>query len=121
MQTQDNTETCYRRGNQNTWRKTFLHPRPFKPKSIHYYISWSNEYQKHPPSLIYPMYLSPPSSSYQQTSRNLVFTSYSDLAILPDCIRQASPTFFGKSQMLPKLQNTFYTLNRYEYKSPLKV
>jgi len=33
MQTQDNTESCYRKGNQSTRRKTF--PRPFKPKSIH--------------------------------------------------------------------------------------
>ena len=34
MQIQDNTETCYRRGNQNTWRKTSLRPRPFKPKIV---------------------------------------------------------------------------------------
>ena len=32
----------------------------------------------------------------------------------PDCIRQASPASFGKSLMLSKLQNTFYTLNMCE-------
>ena len=40
-----------------------------------------HEYQKDPSSLIYPMYLNPPSSSYQQASRSYVFTSYSDLTI----------------------------------------
>jgi len=63
-------------------------------------------------NLIYPMYLSPPRSSYQQTSRSIVFISYLDLAILPDCIRQVSPASFNKSQILPKFQNTLYTLNR---------
>jgi len=33
MQTQNNTRTCYRRGNQRTRRKIFL--RPSKLKSIH--------------------------------------------------------------------------------------
>ena len=33
MQTQDNIETCYQRGNRRTWRKTS--PRPFKLKLIH--------------------------------------------------------------------------------------
>jgi len=33
MQTQDNTETCYRRGNQSTRQKTSL--RPSKSKLIH--------------------------------------------------------------------------------------
>ena len=39
------------------------------------------EYQKDPPSLIYPMYLNPPSSSSKQISPNLVFTSYPNPAI----------------------------------------
>ena len=38
-------------------------------------------YQKDPPSLIYPTYLNPPSSSSKQTSPNLIFTSYPDPAI----------------------------------------
>jgi len=33
MQIQNNTKTCYRRGNQSTWRKTS--PRPSKLKVIH--------------------------------------------------------------------------------------
>ena len=61
-------------------------------------------------SLVYPMYLSPPSSCYQWTSWSLVFTSFLDPAIPPNCIRQASPPSFGKSLNLSKLQNTLYTL-----------
>ena len=57
------------------------------------------------------MNLSPPSSCYQRTFRSLIFTNFSNLAILPDYIRQASPASFDKSQILPKLQNTLYTLN----------
>ena len=34
-----------------------------------------------PPNLVYPMYLSPPSSCYQRTSKSLVFTSFPDPAI----------------------------------------
>jgi len=33
MQIQDNTETCYWRGNRSSWRKTS--PQPSKQKSIH--------------------------------------------------------------------------------------
>ena len=58
------------------------------------------------------MYLSLPSSNYQRISRSLVFTSYPDPTITPNCIRQASPASFGKSQMLSKFQNILYTLNR---------
>ena len=47
-------------------------------------------------------------------TQSLVFTNFLDPAILPDCIRQASPASFGKSPKLPKLQNTLYTLNRCE-------
>ena len=69
---------------------------------------------KDPSSLVYPMYLTPPSSCYQRTSKSLIFTSFPDLAIPPDCIRQASLVSFGKLQMLHKLQNTLYILNRCE-------
>ena len=58
------------------------------------------------------MYSRPSSFSYQRTSRSLVFTNYLDLAILHNCIYQASSPSFGKSQMLFKLQNTLYTLNK---------
>ena len=109
MQTQDNTETCYRRGNQNTWRKTSLRPRPLKPKSIHYYISWSNEYQKHPPSLIYPMYLSPPSSCYQRTSWNFIFTIL--ISRSHNTARLHPPSLTSFFWQIPKasLQHSFVT------------
>ena len=68
--------------------------------------------QKDPLSLIYPKYLSRPSSNYQRTSRNLIFTNFLDPAIQPDCIHQASLVYFGKYPMFSKFQNTLYTLNR---------
>ena len=40
-----------------------------------------HKYQKDPLSLIYPMYLNPPSFSFQQVSWSHVFTSYPDPAI----------------------------------------
>ena len=40
-----------------------------------------HKYQKHPPSLIYPMYLNPSSSNYQRASPSYIFTSYLDPAI----------------------------------------
>ena len=60
------------------------------------------------------MYLSPPNSCYQGISQSLVFTSFSNPTIPPDGILQALPASFSKSQMLPKLQNTLYALNRCE-------
>ena len=56
------------------------------------------------------MYLSPPNSCYQWTSRSLVFTNFPNPAILPDCICQTSPTSFRKFPKLTKLQNTLHTL-----------
>ena len=49
-------------------------------------VNGVHEYQKDPPNLIYLMYLSPLNSSFKQTSRNLVFISYPNPAILPNCI-----------------------------------
>ena len=40
---------------------------------------------KNPPSLAYPMYLSPSNSGYQQTSRSLVLSGFPDPAIQLDC------------------------------------
>ena len=61
------------------------------------------------------MYLSPPNSCYQWTSRNLLFTNFPNPAILPDCICQTSPSSFSKFPKLTKLQNTLHTLNRCEF------
>ena len=74
MQTQDTIETCYRRGNRKTWRKTS--PQPSKSKLIHQRINLEYTNNKDPPSLVYPMYLSPPSFCYQLASRNLVFSNF---------------------------------------------
>ena len=79
MQTEENTKTCYRRGNRRTRWKTS--PRPSKLKSIHKWISWSTWITKDPPSLVYPMYLSLLSFCYQQTSQSIVFTSFLNPAI----------------------------------------
>ena len=54
--------------------------------------------------------LSPLISNYQQNFWSLVFTNFSDPTIPSDCIYQASSAYFGKYPILPKLQNTLYTL-----------
>ena len=66
---------------------------PPSGKSIHQRISWSTRLIKDLPSLIYPMYLSPPSSCYQLTLLSLVFSSFSDHAIQLDCIHQTNGFF----------------------------
>ena len=81
MQTQDNTSMCYRRGNRRTWRKTSL--LLSKQKSIHQTISWDIRIAKDPPSLVYPMHLSSPSSYSNKASQNSVLSSSPDLAICP--------------------------------------
>ena len=68
MQTQDNTEMCYRKGNQSTQRKPLCGP----PSQIDPLVNkvGVQGYKKDPPS-----------SSYQQASLSYVFTSYLDLTI----------------------------------------
>ena len=112
MQTQDNSEKCYRRGNRRTQRKTSS--RPSKLKLFHQRIKFEYTNIKRPfkPSL--PHVLEP--------SKLLLPTDFSESCLLqlfesrnmPDYIRQASPASFGKSPKLSNLQNTLYTLNRYE-------
>ena len=109
MQTQDNTKTCYRRGNRKTRQKTS--PRPSKSKSIHQRIKleYTNNKKPFKPSL--PNILKP--------SKLLLLTDFSKSCLLQlskshntlDCTCQALPTSFGKSPKFPKLQNTLYTLN----------
>ena len=81
MQTQDNIKMCYRKGNRKTRRKPLHNPLSRNRFTSKY--SWSTRITKDPPSLVYPMYLSPPSSCYERNSRSLVFTSFPDLAIQP--------------------------------------
>ena len=111
MQTQDSTETCYRRGNRRTRRKTSL--QPSKSKSIHQRIKLEYTNNKRPSKPSLPNVL--------ESSKLLLPTDFLELCLLQlsgsrntfDCICQASPAFFSKSLKLPKLQNTHYTLKRY--------
>ena len=52
-------------------------------KLIHQTISWDTRVVRDPPSLIYPMQLSAPSSNSNKASRNRVLSSSPDLAIHP--------------------------------------
>ena len=109
MQPQDNTKTCFRRGNQRTRQKTS--PQPSKSKSIHQRINLEYTNNKRTSNSSQPNVLKP--------SKLLLPTYFSESCLLqlseshnmPNCIHQASSASFGKSPMLPKLQNTFYTLN----------
>ena len=111
MQPQDNTKTCYQRGNRKTRRKTS--PLPSKQQSIHQRIKLEYTNNKRPSKPCLPNVFEP--------SKLLLPTDFSESCLLqlsrsrntPDCIHQASPASFGKSPKLPKLQNTLYTLKRY--------
>ena len=75
-------------------------------KSIHQRISWSTRITKGPPSLVYPLYLSPPSSCYQLVSRNLVFSSF------PESRNSARlhPPMIGFFQYFPVARKPHFTL-----------
>ena len=102
MQTQNNMPMCYQRGNQRTRQKPLRRP----PSD-----NWSNRQSvgihglaRDPPSLIYPMHLSPPSSYSNKASRNRVLSSSPDPVICP--IASA------KAWLLPMfLSNTKASLN----------
>ena len=61
-----------------------------------------HEYQKDPPSLIYLMYLNPPSSSYQRALQSLVFTSYPD-PVISSKLHPPIDYFFQCFPHVPKL------------------
>ena len=69
----DDTPMCYRRGNQRTWRK--ISPPPSKRNRSTRQSVKIHGWAKDPPSLIYPLYLSPPSSYSNKASRNHVLSS----------------------------------------------
>ena len=105
MQTQDNsTETCYRRGNRRIRQKPLR--RPPGGKSIHQRISWSTRITKDPPSLVYLMCLSHPSSCYQLASRNLVFSSFPR----SQNSAQLHPPIIGFFQCFPTAPEPYFTL-----------
>ena len=92
--------------------KTLSHPP--SGKSIHQTINWDTRIARDPPSLIYPMYLSPPSSYSNKASRNRVLSSFSNSTIRPIAAAKPHWLLFDKSPKLPKLQNTLYTLKMCE-------
>ena len=100
MQTQDNTETCYQRGNRSTREKPLRGPLSQNDPLVN--KAGIQRYQKDPPNLIYPLYLNPLSSSSQWTFRNFVFTSYSNPANRPI----ASPSFTGFFWQIPNTSQT---------------
>ena len=63
------------------------------------------KYQKDPSSLIYLMYLNPPSSNYQQALQSHVFTSYLDPTISSK-LRPPIDVFFQYFSYAQKLLST---------------
>ena len=79
MQIQDNTLMCYQRGNKELGKKPFRPP-PSGNRSTRQSVG-IHGLARDPPSLIYPMHLSPPSSYSNKASRNHVLSSFLDPAI----------------------------------------
>ena len=110
MQIQDNTKTCYRRGNRKTRRKTY--PQSSKSKSIHQRIKLEYTNNKKPSKPNLPNVFEP--------SKLLLPTDFSELCLFQfsrsrntsNYIRQASLVSFGKSPKFPRFQNTLYTLKK---------
>ena len=85
-------------------------PLLFKPKrSTSKYVGVKG-YQRDPQNLIYSNFLSSPSSNYQWTSRNLIFTSFLDPTILLDCTAKPHHFNLAKLQCFPMNQDTLNTL-----------
>ena len=72
----NNTPMCYRRGNRRI-EKPLCHP-PSGNRSTRQSVG-IHGLAGSPPSLIYPLYLSPPSSYSNKASRNRVLSSSLDL------------------------------------------
>ena len=76
-------------------------------KSIHQWISWSTWITKDPLNLVYPIYLSPPNSCYQRTSRNLIFTSYPNPAIWLIAFTKPHWLLLANPQNFPNFKTLF--------------
>ena len=74
----DNTLMCYQRGNRRTRRKTS--PPPLKGNRSTRQLVGIHGFVRDPPSLIYPLYLSPPRSYSNKASQNRVLSSSLDPA-----------------------------------------
>ena len=109
----NNMLMCYRRRNRRTRRKTS--PPPTRQSVGIYGLA------KDPQSLIYPMYLSPPSSYSNKASRNRVLSSSPDL-VTSFMLHLPSLAYSNTSQQLQK-----HSLHSekvwivFGYKSPLKI
>ena len=114
----NNTPMCYRRGN---WRTEKPLRDPLSGNRSTKQSVGIHGLARDPPALIYPLYLSPPSSYSNKASRNRVLSSSPDLAT-------------SSMLHLPSLasSNTFQQLQKHSlhfekmwivfgYKSPLKV
>ena len=112
MKTQDNTETCYRRGNRKTQRKAS--PQPSKSKLIHQRIKLEYMNNKKPSKPSLPNVLEPSKLLPLTNFSKSCFFQFSESRNTPDCICQVSPASFEKSTKLPKLENTLYTLKMCE-------
>ena len=99
MQTQDNMLMCYQRGNRSTRRKTSSPP-PSGNRSTRQLVA-IHGLTIDPPSLIYPMHLSPLNSYSNKASRNRVLSSFPD-----PTIRLIAST---KAWLLPMLPNSTKT------------
>ena len=103
MQTQDNTKTCYRRGNRRTQRKTS--PRPSKLKLIYQRIKLEYINNKKPSKPSLPNVLKP--------SKLLLPTGFSKPCLLQlSRISQFNPIASANEWLLPMLpSNTKISLN----------
>ena len=99
MQTQNNMPMCYQRGNQRTRQKPLRRP-PSDNRSNRQSVG-IHGLARDPPSLIYPMHLSPPSSYSNKASWNRVLSSSPDFAI--------RPITSTKAWFLPMLSNSTKT------------
>ena len=110
MQTQDNTEMCYRRGNRRTRPKTSS--RPSKSKSIHQRIKLKYTNNKRPSKPNLPNVLESFKLSLPMDFSKSCLLQLSGSCNTLDYICQASSTSFGKSLKFSRFQNTLYTLKR---------
>ena len=77
-----------------------------------------------PPSLIYPIYLSPSSSYSNKVSRNRVLFSFLDPAIRPIASAKPHRLLLANPQSFPSPKHFVHSENvwvLFGYKSPLKV
>ena len=104
MQTKNNTKTCVIKEKTEELDKKTLHGPPSQIDPLVNKVG-VQRYQKEPPSLIYQMYLNPPSSSYQRTSSSHVFTSYLD-PVISSKLHPPINGFFQCFPHVPKLLST---------------